>query len=99
MELSRSNIFWKEIFSYISGNVNPKSETLKKLLIFQEVTIQAKKIHPEKISYPSENGNPEKTFDILLKESFLIFRETETSKKFFIFQEKVVFYDSGNETF
>lgn len=43
MELSGSNFFSKEIFSYISGKVKPKSKILKKLLKFHEVTMRALK--------------------------------------------------------
>ena len=45
MELSSSNIFSKETFSYISRNGNPK-----KFLIFQET----------ELSYISGNGDPKK---------------------------------------
>ena len=38
-----SYVFSKENCSYISGNGNPERETLKKLLIFQEVTCKARK--------------------------------------------------------
>ena len=33
------------------------------------------------------------------KKTFLIFRETETSKKFLIFQETELFYSSGNSLY
>ena len=54
-----------------------------------------KKIHPEKISYISRNGNPEKIPYIFFKKSFLIFRKTRTPKFFFIFQKTKLSYISG----
>ena len=52
----------------------------------------ARKIHPEKISYASGNGSPEKISYIFSKESFSYISgngnpKTETQKKFLIFQE------------
>ena len=51
-----------------------------------------KKIHPEKISYTSGKGNPERLLIFSQKKAFLIFSETETLKKFFMFQEMELSY-------
>ena len=77
MELSSSNIKKFLIFPYISENRDPK----KSFLYFRKWDFS---FHPEKISYTSGNGDPEKM---------------ETLKKFVIFQEMEVSYISANETF
>ena len=45
-----SYIFSKKSFACISGNRNPKTETLKKLFIFQEVTWKTRK-KPKKVCF------------------------------------------------
>ena len=64
MELSGSNINKFLMFQEI--------ETLKNLLIFQEAIFPAKKkkIHPEKVSYTSRNGNPQKIPHNFSKENY-----------------------------
>ena len=62
---------------------NNKNPPCKNFLIFQEMElsdskIKLEKIHSEKISYIL-------ILKKFLKKAFLIFRETETPKKFFIF--------------
>ena len=94
MKMSSSNIkkflmFQETELSFISGKGNPK-----KLLIFQEVTFQArKKIHPEKISYNSGNKKNKKISHILSKESCSYIFGNGNPKKLFIFQE-VTFFKS-----
>ena len=54
METLKKFLFQETELSYISGNGNPK-----KLLIFQEVTFQDRKIkntHSENVSYILANG-------------------------------------------
>ena len=61
MELSGSNIFSRESFSYISGNGNPE----KTSYIFPK----------ESFSYISRNRNPEKILYISGNGTFLYFRK------------------------
>ena len=44
---------------------------------FQHKLEEIKKIHPEKISYNSGNGNPEKHLIFSQKKAVLIFQKTE----------------------
>ena len=46
------------------------------------------KNHPEKISYTSENGNPEKMSHIFSKENFMYFRKQKTRKIFLCFRKR-----------
>ena len=50
-----------------------------------------KEVCPEKISNISGNEAPKKLLIFSQKKAFLIFPETETSKKFFIIQEKELY--------
>ena len=64
----------KKSFSYISGNRNPKIESLKKDLYSRKYLFKLekfkKKIHPEKMSYTSRNRCPVKTSYLFSKERF-----------------------------
>ena len=82
---------------YISEDRNPK-----KLLIFQEMELlnpssKNKKKKPyisgKKLSY----SDIKKFLIFSQKNAFLIFREMETLKKFFIFEETELSYISGNK--
>ena len=53
--------------------------------LFSPSTKNKKKIHPDKLSYTSGNGNPEKTSYIFLNESFSHILENGNPKTFFIF--------------
>ena len=92
MELSCSNIKKFLIFSYISGNENSEKNSL-----------YFRKRKPQKASYISGSGTfrpsskkflilqgmeaPKKFLIFSRKKAVLIFREKETLKKLFIFQE------------
>ena len=95
MELSSSNIKKILIFSQKKAfHIFPEMEPCT----FQP-KLKNKKIHPEKISHTSGNGNPEKTYHIFSKENFsyisgngnpkksLIVQETETLKTFLYFRK------------
>ena len=81
MEFSSSNIkkflyfLKRELFLYFQKNPTLFSPSKK----------NKNKIHPDKLSYTSGNGNPEKTSYIFLKESFSHILENGNPKTFFIF--------------
>ena len=75
-----SYIFSKESFSYISGN---------EILHFSAQALRIKKIHPDKISYASGNGDVKKTSYIFVKRKFfLYFGKREPRKNSLYFRKR-----------
>ena len=60
---------------------------LNETLHFSPQAREIKEIHPRKISYTLESGNPKKLVLFSKEKAFLIFQETEAPEELPIFQE------------